>query len=81
MKPVNPEKETRMKITITNKSTGETIRISRNVCDTHPAWVHDQCGTASESELQAFLDAMNVEDWYRAGKHLGPDECGIEMTR
>lgn len=68
-----------MKITITNKQTDETIEISRSVTDAHPAWVHEQCGTSSESELQSALDGMNVSDWYREGKHLGPDECGIEM--
>jgi hypothetical protein len=71
--------ETKMKIEITNAKTGEKIEIVRDVCTTHPRWVHDQCGTASESELQHCLDGLNVSDWYRDGKHLGNDICGISM--
>lgn len=68
-------------ITITNFSTGEKITIARDVCTIHPQWVHEQCGTATESELQSCLDGLNVGDWYRDGRHLGPDTAGIEMTR
>ena len=71
--------KTKMKIEITNAKTGEKIEIVRDVCTTHPRWVHDQCGTASESELQHCLDGLNVSDWYRDGKHLGNDICGISM--
>jgi hypothetical protein len=45
---------------------------------THPQWVHEQCGTASESELQRSLDATNVSDWYRDGKKK---EGSSEPTR
>jgi len=66
-------------ITITNKKTGEKIEIVRDVRTQHPAWVHEQLDTQSESELQAHLDQCNVEDWYAGEKYLGPDCCGVEM--
>lgn len=31
--------------------------------------------------MQACLDGLNVEMWYRGDKHLGPDTSGIEMFR
>lgn len=68
-----------MRIQITNAKTGETTPIVRDVAHKHPDWVHRQCGTASESELQACLDGLNVSMWYRDGKHLGPDVAGVEM--
>lgn len=69
-----------MQITITNHKTGETIDLARDVCTTHPQWVHDQLGTSSEAELQLCLDQYNVSDWYdKDGKHLGPDTAGISM--
>lgn len=68
-----------MKITITNKQTGEALTISRSVTTQHPAWVHEQCGTSSESELQQVMDGYNVSDYYRAGKHLGDDVAGISL--
>lgn len=68
-----------MTIKITNQKTGEQTTIVRDVCTTHPAWVHEQCGTSSESELQACLDGLNVSMWYRDGNHLGPDVSGMEM--
>ncbi len=73
-------KDMNYKITITKHGTGETVPIFRDVCTTHPKWVHDQCGTSSEVELQTYLDGLNVTDWYEDGKHLGPDTSGIEMT-
>lgn len=68
-----------MKITIRNKDTGEVAIIRRGICTAHPAWVHAQCGTSSEAELQRYLDGLNVEDWYRGNKHLGHDVAGMEM--
>lgn len=68
------------KITITNQTTGEKALIFRDVCTIHPKWVHEQCGTASEAELQQYLDGLNVMDWYRGGRHLGPDTTGMEMS-
>jgi len=72
-----------MTIRMTNQETGETCDISRDVTHSHPAWVHTQAGTASESELQAMLDGLNVEDWYDrvSGCHLGLDCCGLEIFR
>jgi hypothetical protein len=71
-----------MKLSITNHKTGEVELISRDVCTEHPQWVHEQCGTADEAELQAYLDQFNVMDWYgENGEHLGPDICGIELER
>lgn len=69
-----------MEIKITNKATGESCEIYRDVSHMHPLWVHEQCGTESETELQHMLDGLNVMMWYDdAGRHLGPDEAGIEM--
>lgn len=69
-----------MNISITNQQTGEKLQITRSVSATHPAWVHSQCGTSSESELQSCLDQYDVSDYYRDGKHLGPDSSGVELT-
>lgn len=69
-----------MKIQITNQKTGSVCPIDRSVTTSHPEWVHQQMGTASESELQRSLDGANVSDWYDEGaKHLGPDDNGLEM--
>ena len=68
-------------IRMTNQETNETCNIIRDVAHVHPEWVHIQAGTASESELQAMLDGLNVADWYDGGNHLGPDCCGLEMFR
>lgn len=71
-----------MKIEIKNNKTNETIAISQDVCTEHPAWVHQQCGTQSESELQSMLDGYNVEDYYDGySQHKGADICGISMFR
>jgi len=83
--PANPGSDRnntdKMKIQITNAKTGEKTTISRDVCTQHPNWVHEQCGTTSESELQALLDGLNVSMWYRDGNHLGQDASGIEMFK
>lgn len=68
-----------MTITITNLRTGQKTNIVRDVSRAHPAWVHAQLGTRSESELQHYLDCCNVSDWYRDGRHLGDDTAGISM--
>lgn len=71
-----------MRIQITSKLTGAVELISRSVTDTHAQWVHDQLGSSSETELQAMLDQLSVDDWYdAAGDHRGQDVCGIEMFR
>jgi hypothetical protein len=77
---LNHQTGTQMKITIRNKSTGEIEPIRRDVCAVHPAWVHSQCGTASEAELQAMLDAYRVEDFFDSeGHHRGADNLGISI--
>jgi len=69
-----------MKITITNKVTGETISLSRNVCQENPEWVHAQLGTSSESELQNALSNYHPDAYYDAnGEHTGPDCDGVSV--
>lgn len=66
----------RMQITID----GNTYPVHRDVAHRHPEAVHQAMGTASEAELQAGLDTLNVSDWYDGdGNHLGPDVNGLEM--
>lgn len=69
----------KMKMKITNLKTGERINVIRDVCTSHPQWVHDQCGTSSETELQHYIDQLSPPMWYRGSKHLGPDAAGIEI--
>jgi hypothetical protein len=70
-----------MTMQITNAQTGERETLSRDVCAEHPEWVHDQCGTESEGELQAMLDQYDVRYYYDSdGEHKGPDILGIEMV-
>jgi hypothetical protein len=57
---------------IRNHQTGEVIELIRDVCTEHPEWVHQQCGTESESELQHMLDQMSSEDYAK-----GQDGFGI----
>ncbi len=64
-------------ITIRNHETGEIIAIDQDVRTVHPAWVHSQCGTTCESELQDGLSQCHVDD-YADGVR---DECGILMER
>lgn len=68
-----------MKITITNKQTGERISIARNVAVIHPAWVHEQLGTESEADLQTCLDQFSLSDYYDGETHKGADEYGVEL--
>lgn len=65
-----------MGLQIRNRKTNETITLSRDVRDTHPAWVHAQCETESEAELQQFIDQVNEDDY--AGR--GEDACGISLA-
>lgn len=64
-------------VTIERKDDGKVIQIHRDVCTTHPAWVHEQMGTHSEGELQAALDSYNAADY--AGKGRDCDGVFIEM--
>ena len=67
------------RIQITNSETGELLGISRDVTTVHPDWVHQQCGTSTEKELQAFLDGLNALSWYSGKTHLGKNDHGIEI--
>lgn len=58
---------------IRNLGSNELIPLVRDVCHQHPAWVHQQCETDSESELQLMLDIIREQDYIGAGE----DECGI----
>lgn len=60
---------------ITNKETGQKIELARDVCTRHPEWVHEQCGSSSEIELQAMLDQLSAADFVG----MGPDESGIDI--
>lgn len=59
--------------TIIHHDTDETIELVRDVRHAHPAWVHAQCGTASEADLQSMIDQLWVGP-YMDGRL---DECGI----
>lgn len=58
---------------------GTIFPIIRDVAYIHPAPVHAAMGTSTEIELQHALDTLNISDWYREGRHLGPDSNGLEM--
>ena len=45
---------------IRSHRTGATETIERDVCHIHPAWVHEQLGTESESQLQQYLDGLDL---------------------
>ena len=54
----------------------DSVLLSRDVRDEHPAWVHEQLGTESEAELQAHLD--NLDPFAYAGDGLG-DTDGVRL--
>jgi hypothetical protein len=59
---------------------GEVYPIHRDVTSEHPRAVHAALGTTSETELQQYLDDCRVADYYGDdGKHLGPDDSGLEL--
>jgi hypothetical protein len=62
---------------IRNRETGEVADLSRDVCVTHPEWVHEQCGTSSEPELQHMLDQRSYDEF--AHNPDSEDEAGIFM--
>lgn len=64
-------------LTILNRETAETERLVRDVCHTHPVWVHKQLGTKSESDLQLMLDCIDEAQY--AARPECPDESGIFM--
>ena len=60
---------------ITNFQTGVTEKLVRDVCHDHPAWVHGQLGTGSESELQGFLDCTDLGEFQ--ARPYEEDMCGV----
>ena len=62
---------------IRNRETGEVADLSRDVCVTHPEWVHEQCGTSSEPELQQMLDQRSYDEF--AHNPDSEEEHGIFM--
>ena len=63
---------------IRNQQTGEVETISRDVRDTHSEWVHAQCGTENESELQDMISQMSLAEF--AANPDSEDVCGIFMS-
>lgn len=59
---------------------GSSHRIARDVRISNPDWVHEQLGTESEADLQAYIDQLNPMNWYMDGEHLGPDSCGLMLV-
>lgn len=49
-----------MILKIRNRKTGKEENLIRGFY-THPAWVHEQCGTSSESELQELLEQIDQD--------------------
>lgn len=63
---------------IRNFMTGEEIPLVRDAAHDHPAWVHEQCDTRSEAELQ---DMISQYDMDLMREHAGqPDVCGILLV-
>lgn len=58
-----------------NEDSNITADLYRDVTSTHPAWVHEQIGTESESELQRFLDGCEQGEYMRNPDQA--DEAGI----
>lgn len=44
----------------------QTADLVRDVCHTHPAWVHAQLETEGESELQGMLDQVDLQEFMRS---------------
>lgn len=65
-----------MSLQIRNRETNETIILSRDVRTTHPDWVHAQCETASEADLQEMLSQIGEDEYVGAGE----DSCGISQV-
>jgi len=68
--------ETDMSLQIRNHKTNETVTLSSDVRTVHPDWVHEQCETAGEVELQYMLDQIHEDDYASAGE----DYCGISLV-
>ena len=56
-----------------------TAELVRDVCHTHPEWVHQQLGTSTESEIQGILDGTSEHEYaLHAGKE---DTMGAYIPR
>lgn len=62
---------------IRNREPGEVVYLGRDVCVTHPEWVHKQCGTSSEAELQRMLDQYSYDEFARHAE--SENDAGIFM--
>ena len=60
---------------IRNFETDEIAALDRDVRTNHPAWVHAQLGTTSESELQLFLDNCMLDEFIHAANR--EDAAGV----
>lgn len=60
---------------VTNRETGETIPIERDVTHRHPAWVLNQCECETESDLQETIDQYDADDFLAVGN--SPDIYGV----
>ena len=56
---------------VRRRETGEVAALSGVGGAHHPAWVHEQCGTRSETELQALIAGIEVGALLRSGDRRG----------
>jgi hypothetical protein len=63
---------------IRNRKTGEEVAFATGPRATHPKWVHEQCSTRSEAELQSLLAAMDVGALLRRANTA--DDRGIYVS-
>lgn len=61
---------------IRNKVTRDVLPLGQESAGTHPAWVHKQLGTKSESELSALTEGLRLSDYLPAGRE-NEDARGI----
>lgn len=52
---------------IRNRESGEIFPLLAEAQGAHPDWVHRQCGTASESDLKALVERLDVAGFIREG--------------
>jgi hypothetical protein len=56
---------------IRNGKTGEVSALALGQDATHPQWVHEQCATRSEAELQSLLATLDLGSCLRAADDRG----------
>src|SRR5512135_3395416 len=64
---------------IRNKASGEVAALVADASHRHPGWVHEQCGTRTEGELQVLLGRLQLADYIRAGKN-NEDARGVFVS-